>query len=364
MSNKKHTIDSIQQLSNEKHNNNFVIIDGQTYINNKSSLKFFCKTCNNIIYQNVNNHLSGSRCKICAHNDKFLTIDQIRIKVEDIFNYKYYIPDQEIRGVKYKISVFCKKCDDNFNVRLNGLLSGHGCKNCKYDNLRLDIGEVITKSKQIHFDKFYIPLQEVMNGDTRIKIFCKACSEYFYSSVSNHLQGYGCKKCSIKNRRYNLEEIRKISNDMNGDRYIIEEISYPKIKIFCKKCHNYFNQNIKDHVGGCGCPRCNFSRGEIEVEMWLEKNNIEYIIQKRFKDCRDKLPLPFDFYLPKLDICIEYDGEQHSKIKSIWGGADGYRILKMHDQIKTNYCFENNIELIRIDHDEDISEKLKQINNI
>ena len=44
-----------------------------------------------------------------------------------------------------------------------------------------------------------------------------------------------------------------------------------------------------------------------------ETNNINYIREKRFKDCKNIKPLPFDFYLPEKNICIEYDGEHHFK---------------------------------------------------
>jgi very-short-patch-repair endonuclease len=68
-------------------------------------------------------------------------------------------------------------------------------------------------------------------------------------------------------------------------------------------------------------------------------------------NCRNKKPLPFDFYLPELNICIEYDGIQHYKT---WKGkqADLYIVnlqkTKQHDLIKTNFCKDNGIRLIRI----------------
>jgi len=49
--------------------------------------------------------------------------------------------------------------------------------------------------------------------------------------------------------------------------------------------------------------------------------DIEYIKQKRFEKCRNKLPLPFDFYLPNENICIEYDGIQHFKPIDYFGGV-------------------------------------------
>ena len=90
----------------------------------------------------------------------------------------------------------------------------------------------------------------------------------------------------------------------------------------------------------------------------MENNNINYIPQKRFKDCKDNKPLPFDFYLPILNICIEYDGEQHFKSKEHFGGEQGFLTRQKHDQIKTDYCKNNNIPLLRISYKDNIEEKL------
>jgi len=48
-----------------------------------------------------------------------------------------------------------------------------------------------------------------------------------------------------------------------------------------------------------------------KIREWLETNKVKFISQKWFNSCRDKRPLPFDFYLPDLEMCIEYDGSQH-----------------------------------------------------
>lgn len=42
--------------------------------------------------------------------------------------------------------------------------------------------------------------------------------------------------------------------------------------------------------------------------------------QKRFADCRTKVSLPFDFYLPSYNLIIEADGNQHySSSRKAWG---------------------------------------------
>ena len=57
--------------------------------------------------------------------------------------------------------------------------------------------------------------------------------------------------------------------------------------------------------------------------------------------------LKFDFYIPSLNVCIEYDGEQHFEI-AFGKGEEGLKDRKRKDEIKNNYCKFNNINLIRI----------------
>ena len=75
--------------------------------------------------------------------------------------------------------------------------------------------------------------------------------------------------------------------------------------------------------------------------------------------------LPFDFYLPKYNICIEYDGQQHYKIDCFNNTLLDLMNLRYRDDIKTNYCQQNNIKLIRIpywDFDNIESILIKELN--
>lgn len=66
-------------------------------------------------------------------------------------------------------------------------------------------------------------------------------------------------------------------------------------------------------------------------------------------DCRDKLPLPFDFFLPFHNMCIEYDGELHyKKFENSFNGKLKLEVTKKHDKMKTLYCKNYNIRLVRI----------------
>ncbi|XZH99805.1 hypothetical protein ACSXEK_16500 (plasmid) [Clostridium perfringens] len=97
-----------------------------------------------------------------------------------------------------------------------------------------------------------------------------------------------------------------------------------------------------------GCPICDESKGEKYVRIYLENNNIDFIQEYRFEDCRYKYTLPFDFYIPDNNLIIEFDGEQHFEVNGYFGGEKEFKDIKIRDKIKNNYCEDNGINLLRI----------------
>ena len=97
------------------------------------------------------------------------------------------------------------------------------------------------------------------------------------------------------------------------------------------------------------------SIAELKVKNYLEENNVEFIFQKKFEECKNKRKLPFDFYLPKHNMCIEVDGEQHFKPVPFGGfknAQENHEITKKHDEIKTLFCQKHGINLLRISYKE------------
>jgi very-short-patch-repair endonuclease len=68
---------------------------------------------------------------------------------------------------------------------------------------------------------------------------------------------------------------------------------------------------------------------------------------------------PFDFYIPKYSMCVEFDGIQHSEPIGFFGGQSSLERNKIIDKIKSDYCLNNNIRLIRINY-----KNIKKINSI
>lgn len=121
-------------------------------------------------------------------------------------------------------------------------------------------------------------------------------------------------------------------------------------------CGNKFETSISSFQNGkVRCDNCakSISRYENEFKKFLEDRNVEYIYQYSLNQCRDTLPLPFDFYIVKDNLLVEIDGEGHyspCNFNQISNkkAQDTFMITKKHDEIKNNFCKDNNIPLLRI----------------
>ena len=124
-------------------------------------------------------------------------------------------------------------------------------------------------------------------------------------------------------------------------------------------------QLSRGHTSSCGCRHQ--SKWEIFIRDFLISLNVTFQPQKRFNDCKNKKQsdmLPFDFYLPDYNTCIEYDGEHHFHPIEMWGGYEKFLVNQENDGIKNKYCENNNINLLRIPYTyskEDIENEILKI---
>ena len=103
------------------------------------------------------------------------------------------------------------------------------------------------------------------------------------------------------------------------------------------------------HTQSCGCI---ISTGEFKISQILSNANISFKKQVTFENCLDKKQLRFDFGVyndnNELQYLIEFDGIQHFGFTEGWNDEQNYKDTKRKDSIKNNYCFINQIPLIRI----------------
>jgi hypothetical protein len=262
----------------------------------------------------------------------------------------------------------CKIDGYEWKVRPYCLLSGQGCPMCAGNAKRTHeqyIKDLTLINPSIEVVEKYI------NVDTAILHRCQVCN-YEWSVKPNHtLSGHGCPRCAAKlngeSKRKDVEEYLKELLNVNQNIELVDDyINYNTAILHkCKKCNYEWPISPQHTLRGQGCPRCNESHGERWVRQWLEQHKASFIFQHRFKDCKDIFELPFDFYLPHQDVCIEYQGRQHYEPVN-FGGINDEQALKnlettqLHDQIKKGYCLSKNIQLLCIPYWEDVEKYLNK----
>ena len=197
-------------------------------------------------------------------------------------------------------------------------------------------------------------LEYIKGKSPKVRLKCNNCG-YIFERYSQHFVDYShiCPKCHPKgtSQRMKLEEAQKRVDAIYGENNLklleyIGNNSFAKVK--CLKCGKVFERvpTVLWRGRTRGCPECtkSISLGEQAIKNWLENKKIQYIQQYRFSDCKYKTFLPFDFYLPQHNVCIEFQGEQHYKERSRYYTED----LKTRDEIKKNYCLKHNIIFIEI----------------
>ena len=120
------------------------------------------------------------------------------------------------------------------------------------------------------------------------------------------------------------------------------------------KCGNIYVTSGKllreGKVTSCGYRRQ--SIGEEKIEKLLTENNIpfelEYSVTVRKEKIFQRHPARFDFFVNN-QYFIEYDGKQHFQYcNSGWNSKENFEKTKERDNLKNQYCKDNNIPLIRI----------------
>jgi hypothetical protein len=294
------------------------------------------------------------------------TTEEFIIESKKIFKDKYnytltnYITNHD------KVKIICS-LHGIFEIRPNDHLSKKiGCQKCFNASISksLNTGKrIIDDFVKIHGNKYDYSLVEYNGTDKKVKIICSSHG-LFEQTPHHHRNGIGCAKCGGVAKLTTDEFILK-SKKIHGEKYDYKLVNYKNVKtkvlLICP-IHGEFNTTPNDHLRRTsGCPICNESKGEKKIREILIEKNVNFTQQKRFKDCRDKNPLPFDFYLPDLNACIEYDGEQHFNERCTFGGKKRLNDIQKKDKLKNEFCLNNNIKLLRIKYNDIILEKLKKI---
>jgi hypothetical protein len=285
-------------------------------------------------------------------------IEKSKIKHGDKYDYSKVV----YTLAKDKVTIICKTHGE-FIQTASDHLGGCGCQEC--DPTKRFTGDTfIEKSKLIHGDKFdYSKVVYGKNNYDPVEILCKTHG-HFMQRPWQHLRGQGCPKCSNNTLMTNEQFIERC-REKHADKWDYSITQYSgrrkEVSIICKK-HGVFNQKAMLHLDGWGCRKCKTSRLEDYLSNKLNEIREPFKRDKRFEDCKNKNPLPFDFYLPLRNILVECDGIQHREAIPHFGGEERLEYQLENDKIKTNWTKKNAIQLFRLSDNlqiDDFIEKLK-----
>src|ERR1035437_784319 len=307
-------------------------------------------------------HRDGYRtiCKKCLSKKKDITINkraEFINKGNLLYEYKYDYSNVIFVNTHTKVSIICPEHGLFYKSPNCHINSKSGCSKCvghgKTDS------EIITQFNYIHNKKYDYSKMKYVNNISPIILTCPIHGDFKQKPVS-HKQGNGCSKCAGKYSP-SKNEIMEEFILKHSDKYIYPTFIFTginnKIPIICRK-HGEFKQSIINHRKGQGCPICKTSKGENCIRKLLTDNLIKFNHQHSFNNCKYKNTLSFDFYLPELNTCIEYNGRQHYQSIDYFGGEKAFKSQQKRDAIKIKYCKVNNINLIIIRYNSDIIKEL------
>lgn len=295
---------------------------------------------------------------------KKLSQDDIIIRFNKVHNNKFDYSLVDYKNLDTKVKIICPT-HGVFDQTPRNHLKGNDCFECSKTKRSKTTEEFIKQAREVHGDYYDYSLTKYKNYLNKVKIICPIHGEFEEFPTEHIYKKSGCKKCGIeKTKKYTLlgldkfvEKSNKIHNNKYDYKNVVYVNCYSKVEIICPK-HGSFFQKPCDHIHStAGCPICKESKGERLISSILSEFNIYFIPQKSFDDLKHKNSLYFDFYLPKYNCCIEYDGEQHFKLIVGWMNEAAFKEIQYRDKLKNEYCKKNNIPLLRLtykDKDKDI----------
>lgn len=297
---------------------------------------------------------------------KTLTTEEFIKRAKLIYGNKYDYSKVVYKGIYEKVIIICP-IHGEFETTPNNFLNGKkGCNKCghiqKWDKRgRMTTEEFIEKAKKVHGEEYDYSKVEYKGTHTKVCIICPIHGE-FWQQPANHLSGNKCPRCSKE--VCDTESFIKKSNLVHNNLYDYSKskfvTSQTKTIVICKK-HGDFVVTPNNHLKGEGCPICKNSSLEEKTRQCLKNKNISFEQEKEFEWLKFKNPMRIDFYLPKYDIAIECQGEQHFKPINYFNGQKGYKLTIERDKKKKQLCEEHDIKLYYINYDEEVETKLNEI---
>lgn len=222
-------------------------------------------------------------------------------------------------------------------------------------------------------DEFIVKIDDMPpNALHKIDVKCDICGVDFIKGYNAYYKEFTkngglcrCKSCAnrsiAKKQRLTIEYVRQQFEDRGYTLLSKEYINAShELEFVCPRHPNVVQKSSYHRLHSAnGCIYCtSLSMGENNILAWLDSNNIIHAREYSFEDLifNKGTKLRFDFAIfnksNKLCHLIEYQGKQHFEPIEYFGGQEVFDKQVYNDNLKVNYCKDNNIPLLIIKYDE------------
>lgn len=298
---------------------------------------------------------------------KRLSTEDFIKKANKIHKNKYDYSKTEYINSRNKVCIICSQHGEFWQLA-NSHLQGQGCPECgkvlQGNKLRTNKKLLLEKFSLLYNNKYEYDLEMLTTLHDKIRIKCPKHG-WFYQKAIHHLNKHECPLCKQKGKKYTTEEFIIRAKEVHGNTYDYSKVLYTGkenlIEIICYK-HGSFWQKPHNHINGCGCPKCRVTKTQLKIfnilcstfpdEVWLWEYSPHWLGNQRI-----------DIYNPRINLAIEYNGEQHYMPVNTFGGKIGFEKTQLRDKQKIEKLNNHNCIIYIIPYyDFNIDNIIKQIN--
>lgn len=288
-----------------------------------------------------------------------LTKEEFLNKAKEIHGDKYDYSKVEYVDILSPVVIICPIHGEFLQTPNNHINNHRGCPECgkikSLENKRNRyFNKLIDEANVVHDGKYDYSLVEYVKEKEPVDILCPVHGVFKQSLYKHVYQCQGCPKCGIEKRSSNrtkdtewfVSEAKKI----HGNKYDYSLVDYKKssekVDIVCPE-HGLFKMTPNKHLLGHGCPECVSKNNVLENRLFRFITNRfpEYNVIHQYKNEAILGKQSIDIFIEELNIGIEYQGLQHFKPVSLFGGDDGFKNTVERDKLKYSKCIDNGIKL-------------------
>ena len=280
------------------------------------------------------------------------------IEVKKLVKDEYTFLDEYINK-ETKIAVVHSLCGKTYKVAPGAFLRGNRCPYCR-SNRRKTTDEFKKEVYQLVGDEYTV-ISDYTGHHKPISLKHEKCKRVYSVAPSDFLKGRRCKQCHfdecMKTNQEWLDQVKELAGD---DYTFLERYKGDNVKIKYKHvCGHIHKVTPNNFINGTRCTACKESIGEANVRRFLTEAGMLFESQKSFKDLVVEKQLSYDFFLPNYNILLEFQGEQHYRPITFFGGEKAFKKQCVRDELKRSYAKEKGLKVIEIPYTHDTYEKVK-----